>query len=92
MSYDSDTVMIAGAIAGSLLIIAIFLVIYSCEKKFMCLGDEVVTTDEYTTLFNELFSGHILRMGKSCTVRDENWDERTFEWKWVDHVEAKEVI
>jgi|LGOV01.1.fsa_nt_gb hypothetical protein len=57
--------------------------------KFMGLGDEVATTDEYNTLFNESFSGHIVSIDKLYTVRDENGNERAFEWKWIDHVDAE---
>ena len=61
-------------------------------NKFMGLGDEVTTTDEYTTLFNESFTGRIVSIDSLYTVRDENGTERAFEWEWIDHVDAEAVI
>jgi len=89
MSYDRTGTFAVCVFAGAMIIIAIFLAIDPSENKFMKLGDEVATTDEYNTLFNESFSGHIITIDKLYTVRDENGNERTFEWKWVDHVDAE---
>lgn len=61
-------------------------------NKFMGLGDEVTTTDEYNILFNDTFSGRIVSIDSLYTVRDENGTERMFEWKWIDHVDVDEVI
>ena len=61
-------------------------------NKFLHLGDEVTTTDEYNTLFNESFSGRIVSIDRLYTVRDENGTERMFEWEWIDHVDVEEVI
>ena len=76
-------------IAGAMLIIAIVLAFTPSENKIMELGDQVSTTDEYNTLFNDSFSGRIVSIDAVYTVRDENGNERVFEWKWIDHVDVE---
>ena len=92
MVPKSDRTFAVLVIGGAMLIIATVLAFTPSENKFMELGDEVTTTDEYNTLFNETFSGRIVSIDSLYTVRDENGTERMFEWKWIDHVVAEEVI
>lgn len=83
-----------GAIAAILAIaimvaLAAFMLLTPSQNKIMKLGDEVATTDEYNTLFNDSFSGRIISIAGGYTVRDENGNERTFVWKWIDHVDTE---
>lgn len=89
---EYDTVLIMGAFAGTMLIIVTFLILECLnnaqfKEKIMEPGDEVTTTDEYTKLFNESFSGRIVSIDELYTVRDENGTERSFDWKWIDHID-----
>ena len=79
------------------MVVAVALFAYGCATStvegMISLGDEVETTTEYKDLFNDSFSGRVFaKDGGMYTVRDENGTERTFEWKWIDPVDAEEVI
>ena len=92
MSDVSDGTFAVCVFAGVVLLICAVLVSSPSENKFMELGDEVTTTDEYTTFFNESFSGRIVSIDKSYIVRDENGNERTFKRKWIDHIDDEGEI
>ena len=79
------------ALAMPMLIISAGLTFESSENKIMEIGDEVATTDEYNTLFNESFSGRIVSIDRVYTVRDDNGNERTFGRKWIDHVDGGDI-
>lgn len=63
------------------------LFIYGCTNgavnETILLGDEVQTTDRYTDLFNDSFSGRVISIGDMYAVRDENGAEREFERHWL---------
>lgn len=66
--------------------IAIFL--YGCmigaECNTILLGDDVTTSDRYTTLFNDSFTGRVVAKDDGMyTVRCENGTEREFERHWL---------
>ena len=63
------------------------------EGNTIWLGDEVTTSDRYTTLFNDSFSGRVVTKDDGMyTVRDENGTERELDRHWLDKVDAEEVI
>lgn len=74
------------------------LFIYGCMNgaidKTILLGDEVRTTDRYTYLFNDSFSGKVVMKMPNAAyiVRNNNGTERTLSRHWLDKVDAEEVI
>lgn len=85
---QSTAIIISLAVAFSFGILT-YICMVGSENKFMGLGDEVTTIDEYTMLFNDSFTGRVVAIDKLYTVRDENGTERTFAWKWIDHVDVE---
>lgn len=62
------------------------------EDSSVHLGDEVTTTDRYTTLFNDSFTGRVVaKYDGMYTVRDENGAEREFEKYWLEKRETEEI-
>ena len=79
-----------------LLIVAFMLAIfiYACmggaADRTILLGDEVQTTDRYTLLFNDSFSGKVVMTmpDGAYIVRNTNGTERTLSLHWLDKVAA----
>ncbi len=64
------------------LILASGIGIFPCEPT--CLGDEVTTTDRYTELFNDSFSGWVVAKDDGMyTVMDETGAVREFDGHWL---------
>lgn len=60
------------------------------ENNTIWLGDDVTTSDRYTTLFNDSFTGRVVaRDDGMCTVRCENGAEREFERHWLVKYDAE---
>ena len=80
------------AVLTIVFILAIF--IYACMNgaadRTILLGDEVQTTDRYTYLFNDSFSGKVvMKMPDGVyIVRNINGTERTLSRHWLDKADA----
>lgn len=57
------------------------------------LGDEVTTSDRYTEIFNDSFTGNVVMTGSDgvYTVRDDNGTERAIEKTWLRKISAEEI-
>ena len=83
-----------------LLTVAFMLVLflYGCmtgtAANDIMLGDEVRTTDRYTYLFNDSFSGKVVMKMPDAAyiVRNTDGTERTISRHWLDKVDAEEVV
>ena len=65
--------------------ISMYVCMIATEKNTICLGDEVTTSDRYTTLFNDSFNGRVVAKDDGMyIVRDENGTERKFEKYWLE--------
>lgn len=89
MNYKPDGTYAVCVIAGAMLIIAVILAFAPHDNKIIELGDEVTTTDEYNTLFNDSFTGRVVAIDELYTVRDENMNDRTLAYRWIDKIDAE---
>lgn len=65
---------------------------HGAETNTILLGDDVTTSDRYTTLFNDSFTGRVVAKDDGMyTVRDESGIERAFERTWLEKVDAEEI-
>ena len=80
-----------------ILLIVVFMLatfVYGCmigtAANSITLGDEVRTTDRYTYLFNDSFSGKVvMKMPDGAyIVRNTNGTERTLSRHWLDKVDT----
>ena len=75
---------------AALIIIPFAIVMFVCGcmtcavDNMILLGDDVTTSDKYTTLFNDSFSGRVVAKDAGMyTVRDESGTERVFDRTWL---------
>jgi hypothetical protein len=91
MYEDHTDVFLLAGLACAMLIVVVAFVSTQPENKFMGLGDEVATTDEYNTLFNDSFSGRIVGIGRYIIPFNNTFNGRVVAKDYVMYTVRDEI-
>ena len=93
MGYDTKDICIYLVLPVLVLVSIVIIIIWSVPgSDFIAIGDEVETTEEYSTIFNDSFTGHVISARNGVyLVRCDNGTEREFVSKWIDRCIVEEI-
>ncbi len=90
--FMKTTWILVGTAVVAMLVAGLIIYDINTYNTAYALGTEVETTEEYTTMFGDSFSGRILSppsyWERAIIVRNADGVERVFAARWLEPVEA----